>query len=120
MAISGSTAPVPRWYRLDSRRGFLVSGSTEVGVAVGSVVLLMCGSTAATTALSAAQWPSSLFLLPVLVVGIVRCPSGSTARPSGSTAAANGSTAGSSASAAHTALPRTLFRSALRVLPPGR
>ena len=116
MAISGSTAPVPRWYRLDSRRGFLVSGSA----AVGAVVPLMCGSTAATTTPSAAQWPSSLFLLPVLVVGVVRGPSGSTAGPSGSTAAANGSTAGSSGSAAHTALPRPLFCSALCVLPPGR
>ena len=116
MAISGSTAPVPRWYRLDSRRGFLVSGSA----AVGAVVPLMCSSTAATTTPSAAQWPSSLFLLPVLVVGVVRGPSGSTAGPSGSTAAANGSTAGSSGSAAHTALPRPLFCSALYVLPPGR
>ena len=59
-------------------------------------------------------------LLPVLVVGVVRGPSDSTAGPSSSTAAANGSTAGSSGSAAHTAPPRTLFRSALRVLPPGR
>ena len=116
MAISGSTAPVPRWYRLDSRRGFLVSGSA----AVGAVVPLMCSSTVATTIPSAAQWPSSLFLLPVLVVGVVRGPSGSTAVPSGSTAAANGSTAGSSGSAAHTALPRPLFCSALCVLPPGR
>ena len=81
MAISDSMAPVPRWYRLDSRRGFLVSGL----VAVGAVVPLMCGSTAATTAPSAAQWPSSLFLLPVLVAGAVRDPSGSTAGPSGST-----------------------------------
>ena len=95
MAISGSTAPVPRWYRLDSRRGFLVSGSAAVVAAVGAVVPLVCGSTAATTA------PS-------------------TAGPSGSTAAANGSTAGSSGSVAHTALPRPLFCSALRVLPPGR
>ena len=109
MAISGSTAPVPRWHRLDSRRGFLVSGSA----AVAAVVLLVCGSTAATTAPSAAQWPSSLFLLPVLVVGDVRGPSGSTAGPSGSTA-------GPSGSASHTALPRPLFCSALRVLPPGR
>ena len=81
MAISGSTAPVPRWYRLDSRRGFLVSGSAAVGAAVGAVVPLMCSSTAATTTPSAAQWPSSLFLLPVLVVGVVRGPSGSTAGP---------------------------------------
>ena len=95
MAISGSTAPVPRWYRLDSRRGFLVSGSAAVVAAVGAVVPLVCGSTAATTA------PS-------------------TAGPSGITAAANGSTAGSSGSAAHTALPRPLFCSALYVLPPGR
>ena len=99
MAISGSTAPVPRWYRLDSRRGFLVSGSAAVGAAVGAVVPLMCGSTAATTAPSAAQWPSPLFLPPVLVVGAVR---------------------GSSGSAAHTAMPRPLFCSALRVLPLGR
>ena len=97
-----------------------MSGSAAVVAAVGAVVPLVCGSTAATTAPSAAQWPSSLFLLPVLVVGIVRCPSGSTARPSGSTAAANGSTAGSSGSAALTALPRPLFCSALYVLPPGR
>ena len=116
MAISGSTAPVPRWYRLDSRRGFLVSGSA----AVRAVVPLMCDSTMATTAPSAAQWPSSLFLLPVLVVGVVRGPSGSIAGPSGSTAAANGSTAGSSSSTALTALPRPLFCSALHVLPPGR
>ena len=114
MAISGSTAPVPRWYRLDSRRGFLVSGSAAVVAAVGAVVPLVCGSTAATTAPSVAQWPSSLFLLPV------RGPSGSTARPSGSTAAANDGTVGSSGSAAHTALPRPLFCSALCVLPPGR
>ena len=46
MAISGSTAPVPRWYRLDSRRGFLVSGSADVGAAVGAVVPLVSGSTA--------------------------------------------------------------------------
>ena len=95
MAISGSTAPVPRWYRLDSRRGFRVSGSAAVVAAVGAVVSLVCGSTAATT-------------------------TPSTAGPSGSTAAANGSTAGSSGSAAHTALPRPLFCSALRVLPSGR
>jgi len=113
MAISGSTAPVPRWYRLDSRRGFLVSGSAAVVAAVGAVVPLVCGSTAATTAPSAAQWPSSLFLLPVLVVGAVRGPSGSTAGPSGSTARSSGS-------AAHTALPRPLFCSALCVLPLGR
>ena len=81
MAISGSTAPVPHWYRLDSRRGFLVSGSAAVGAAVGAVVPLICGSTAATTTPSAAQWPSSLFLLPVLVIGTVRSPSGSTAWP---------------------------------------
>ena len=109
MAISGSTAPVPCWYCLDSRRGFLVSGSAAVVAAVP----LVCGSTAATTAPSAAQWPSTLFLLHVLVVGDVRGPSGSTAGPSGSTA-------GSSDSAAHTALPRPLFCSALCVLPPGR
>ena len=105
MAISGSTAPVPRWYRLDSRRGFLVLGSATVGASVGAVVPLMYGSTTATTTPSAAQWPSSLFLLPVLVVGIVRGPSGSTAGPSGSTTAAKGSTAGYRGSAAHTALP---------------
>ena len=81
MAISGSTAPVPRWHRLDSRRGFLVSGSAAVGAAVGAVVPLMCSSTAATTTPSAAQWPSSLFLLPMLVVGVVRGPSVSTTGP---------------------------------------
>ena len=42
---------------------------------------LVCGSTAATTVPSATQWPSSLFLLLVLVVGVVRGPSGSTAGP---------------------------------------
>ena len=46
MAISGSMAPVPRWYRLDSRRGFLVSGSAAVVAAVGEVVPLVSGSTA--------------------------------------------------------------------------
>ena len=116
MAISGSSAPIPRWYRLDSRRGVLVSGSA----AVEAVVPLMCGSTTATTAPSAAQWPSSMFLLPVLVLGAVCGPTGSTVGPSGSIVAANDSTAGSSGSATHTTLPCTLFRSALRVLPPGR
>ena len=95
MAISGSTASVPRWYRLDSRHGVLVSGSAAVVAAVGAVVPLVCGSTVATT-------------------------TPSTAGPSGSTDVTNGSTAGSSGSAAHSALPRPLFCFGLYVLPPGR
>ena len=59
MAISGSTAPVPRWYRLDSRRGFLVSGSA----AVGAVVPLVCGSTAGQAAVPLATVVVPLILL---------------------------------------------------------